>query len=134
MSGEHPVAAVINTSPDVIELLRRVLEWAGFVVVSTLTYQIRDGVVDFGSFLQQHNPDVVVYDIAPPYEANWNLFLHLSQTAAMRGRNVVLTSTNANQVEGLRRPGEKILEIVGKPFDLDEIVRAVKEAARTRPI
>jgi hypothetical protein len=45
----------------------------------------------------------------------------------------VLTSTNVAHVEALVGDDERVYEVVGKPHDLDAIVRATKEAARTRP-
>ncbi len=127
------MAAVFNTSPDLIELVRRAFEPAGIVVVSVLTFQIREAVVDLENFLRQHNPDVVVYDVAPPYDANWQLFLHIRSLDAMQGRKIVLTSINKKHVEKLAGRDETIYEIVGKPYDLNRLVHAVKEAARQRP-
>ena len=131
MSGPS-VAAIFNTSPDIVDLLRRALEPAGIVTVSALTHQIREGAVDLESFLKQHDPEVVVYDLAPPYDANWNLFQHLCRLPSMRGRNIVLTSMNARHVEQLAGKDHRIYEIVGKPYDLDQIVQAVREATRSR--
>ena len=37
-----PVVAVINTSPDIVDMLRVTLEHAGYVVVTALTYDIRE--------------------------------------------------------------------------------------------
>jgi|ERR671935_273118 hypothetical protein len=111
MSSSRPqpiVAAVFNTSPDIVDLLRRALEPAEFVTVSALTYQIREGVVDVETFLRQHDPSVVVYDIAPPYDANWQLFQHICRMDAMRDRRIVLTSTNARHVEQLAGRNERI--------------------------
>ena len=127
------VAAIFNTSPDIVDLLRRALEPAGIVTVSAFTHQIREGIVDADAFLRQHDPTVVVYDIAPPYDANWHLFEHVRQMEAMHGRQIVLTSTNVRHVEQLAGRSETIYEVVGKPLDLDRIVAAVKEAARVRP-
>jgi CheY-like chemotaxis protein len=127
------VAAVFNTSPDIIDLLRRALEPAGIVVVSLFTYQIREGGVNVEDFLRQHNPHVVVYDIAPPYDANWQLFRHIRAMESMRDRRIVLTSINPRRVEELTGVDERVYEVVGKPLDLDQIVRAVKEAAMARP-
>lgn len=127
------VAAIFNTSPDIVDLLRRAFEPAGIVTVSVLTHQIREGVVDVEGFLRQHDPNVVVYDLAPRYDANWHLFQHICRMKAMRDRAVVLTSINPRHVEKMAGRHEKIYEVVGKPLDLDQIVRAVKEAARSRP-
>src|SRR4051812_29814071 len=124
------VVAVFNTSPDVVDLIRRAFEPAGIVVVTLLTYQIREGTVDLDNFLMQHNPGVIVYDIGPPYQANWQLFLHIRGLSSMAGRPIVLTSANAKQVEKLAGRDERIYEIVGAPVDMNRLVRAVKEAAR----
>jgi DNA-binding NtrC family response regulator len=126
-------AAVINTSPDITDMLRRALEPAGIVVVTALTFEIRDGTIDVEAFMRQHDPRVVVYDIAPPYDANWRLFQHLSSRPWMRGRQFVITSVNVQQLEKVAGHAPHVYEVVGKPLDLDAIVRAVKEAARYRP-
>jgi len=133
MARRPLVVAVFNTSPDIIDMLRRAFDPAGIVVVTLLTYQIREGAVDVEHFLEQHDPQVIVYDIAPPYDANWALFRHLRELPAMHGRRIVLTSINRRQVEKLAGRDETIYEIVGKPLDLNRVVRAVKEAARQRP-
>jgi DNA-binding response OmpR family regulator len=127
------VVALFNTSPDLIDLVRSAFEPAGIVVVSLLTFQIREGGVDLKNFLAHNDPDVVVYDIAPPYDANWHLFQHIRSVDSMKNRKVVLTSTNKKHVEKLAGRDETIYEIVGKPYDLGRLVRAVKEAARQRP-
>lgn len=133
-SGGGPlVAAVINTSPDIVDLLRGVLEPAGIVVVSALSHEIRTGKVDIERFMQQHDPDVVVYDIAPPYFGNWQLFQHMCRMPSMEGRKFVITSTNPIHVQDLAGSDLAIYEVVGKPFDLERIARAVKEAGRWRP-
>jgi DNA-binding NtrC family response regulator len=128
------VVAVINTSPDVVDMLRITLEHAGIVVVSAFTWEIRDGEVDVDRFIRQHGPRVVVYDIAPPYEANWLLFEHIRAMPVMEQVQFIVTTTNARQVEQFAKGiGKRIYEIVGKPFDLGEIVTAVREALRARP-
>jgi CheY-like chemotaxis protein len=128
-----PVAAVINSTPDIVDMLRIALEYAGFVVVSALTFEVRDGEANLEELIRQHEPGVIVYDVAPPYEANWRLFEHISAMPIMRGRQFVVTSTNAKHVSALAGREHHIYEVVGKPYDLDEIVRAVKEASRARP-
>src|SRR4051812_15323152 len=106
-----PVAAVINSTDDIVDMLRIALEHAGLTVVSALTHEIRDGHVDVERFVKQHDPRVILYDIAPPYEANWNLFQHVALMPVMAGRQFIITSTNARQVEGLAGPQEHVYEI-----------------------
>jgi DNA-binding response OmpR family regulator len=127
------VVAIVNTSPDIVDMLRISLERAGIVVVSAFTHSIRDGEVDLEQFFRQHDPRVVLYDIAPPYDANWQFFQHLSQRPFMKNRVYVLTSTNERHVANLVGRDRRVYEIVGRPFDLDEIVQATREALRSRP-
>jgi DNA-binding NtrC family response regulator len=134
MAEAHDVVAVINTSPDVVEMLRMTLEHAGIVTVSALTWDVRDGRVDLERFVAQHRPRVIVYDVAPPYESHWRLFLHIRDMPVMAGVQFVLTTTNARQVEQFAKGNQqRVYEIVGKPFDLGEICTAVREALRARP-
>jgi CheY-like chemotaxis protein len=128
-----PVALVINTSPDIVDMLRVALEHAGIVVVSTLTHLVRDGEVDVDRFVLQHQPGVIVYDIAPPYESNFQLFEHIRRMPVMSGRQFVITSTNARHVEKLVARSTPVYEVIGKPFDIDQIVLATREALKARP-
>ncbi|HWI20141.1 MAG TPA: hypothetical protein VNT81_20450 [Vicinamibacterales bacterium] len=125
------VVAVFNTSPDTVDMLRFILEYEGFVVVSAFTYELRDGNVDLEAFCRQHTPDVVLYDIALPYEANWRLFLHIRNAESLRSARFVLTTTNERHVRALAGPEVELIEIVGKPYDLDLVVQRVRKAAAT---
>jgi CheY-like chemotaxis protein len=122
------VVAVFNTSEDTTDLLRVVFENAGFVVITAFTNQFRDGKVDLEAFMRQHQPRVIVYDIAIPYEQNWRLYQHMRSAPACQGVSFVLTTTNIRHVRQLAGT-EEIHEIVGKPYDLDEILGAVRQAA-----
>jgi len=69
---------------------------------------------------------VIVYDIAPPYEENWQFLQLVKDAQQAQGRQFVLTTTNKAVLERLVGQTDAI-EIIGKPFDLDEIVTAVKK-------
>lgn len=127
------VVAVFNTSEDTTDLLRVVLEQAGFVVVTAFTNHLRDGKVDFAAFMHEHQPKVIVYDIAIPYEQNWKLFQHFRSRPATNDVQFVVTTTNTQQLERIAGRDQQMIEIVGKPYDLDNVVQAVREAAKARP-
>lgn len=126
--SQPPVVALINSSPDVVDMIRITMEHAGIVLVSAFSYEIRDSVVDLEAFVRQHEPSVIIYDIAPPYEANWNLFQHICNMPTLRGRPFIVTTTNERQIRGLVGDHQEVFEIVGKPYDLDKLVDAVKVA------
>jgi len=134
MTTEPTTVAIINTTPDAVEMLRQVLTRAGFLVVSCYTHQIRDGTVDLENFIRQHRPRVIVYDLAPPYEANFRLFQHVRHMLAVQGCQFVLTSVNPSNVIRLVGRDERVYEVVDREEDLMMFVNAVKEASRARPV
>ena len=54
-AGPRVTVAIVNTTPDAIDMLRHVFEAAGFVVVSCFTYDIREGQTDFASFVARRS-------------------------------------------------------------------------------
>ncbi len=126
------VIAVVNSSEDTVEMLRASLQQHGFTsVVTGHVHDFKTGEVDFPAFLAEHDPAVLIYDISLPYDRNWTFLKLVLDTEAMRGRQVVLTTTNKARLEELVGP-TATLEIVGKPYDLDLIVGAVEAALGER--
>jgi hypothetical protein len=108
------------------------LEQAGFLTVSGHIDDLRRGKLNLPDFLRQHEPTVIVYDIAPPYDHHWRFFEHVRASKDLHGRQFVLTSPNPERVREVVGTREPIYEVIGKPYDLGEITRAVKEASRAR--
>jgi response regulator RpfG family c-di-GMP phosphodiesterase len=127
-TGKPPVVAVLNSNDDTVEMLRIMLESEGMLTVSAHLDDIKRGEFDFGGFLREHDPQAIIYDIAPPYDRTWLLFRHLSNVDAAKGRKFVLTTTNKARVEEAAHPDQEVFEIVGKPYDMQLIVGAVKKA------
>lgn len=133
MAGAPDVVVIINSNPDLVRLIRFQLEGAGFVVFVYHIEDIRTGSADLESLVEEHDPKVIVYDVAPPYENNWNFLQHLRCGTKLSSRRFVLTSMNARRLrEIVDVRDEMIYEIVGKEEDLREVVRATKEASRAR--
>src|SRR5690242_4577306 len=107
-------------------MLRLTLEHAGIVVVSAMTWELREGTVDLERLIEQHRPKVMVYDISPPYESNWQFFQHIRSMPSVSSLQFVVTTTNERQVQQYAKAdGQQVYEIVGKPFDLGVVVTAV---------
>jgi CheY-like chemotaxis protein len=125
---EDTVVGIFNTSQDTIDMLRELFEHKGFVVVSAYTNQIRDGKTDLDAWMKQHRPAVIVYDVALPYDENWRLFQHIRSSPACKDVPFVITTTNVAQVKRVAGDVE-VHEIVGKPYDLEELLQTVTKAA-----
>lgn len=127
-SSGPPIVAILNTNDDTVEMLRIMLESERMVAVSAHLTDIKRGEFDFGGFLEDHDPAVIIFDIPPPYDRTWLFLEHLRTLPSFRKRKLVLTSTNPARVHQVVETGEPILEIIGKPYDLQLIVDAVKKA------
>lgn len=122
-----PIVAVINSNADTVEMLRLALQQRGVESVTAHIDDIKRGTLDFLRFLKDHDPQAVVYDIPPPYDQNWTFLTMLRTIEAMRGRAVIVTTTHKGNLEKLVGPTDAI-EIVGKPYDLEQILLAVERA------
>ena len=125
MTDKPPVVAVFNSNDDTVELIRAWFEDAGIIVVSAHLDEVKRGSVDLVSFVDQHKPAAVVIDIAPPYERSWMFVQHLISTSPLSGVPAVFTTTNERHVREAAGPDD-VIEIVGKPYDLDILLERVQ--------
>jgi DNA-binding response OmpR family regulator len=130
----HParrVVALFNASDDTVEMVQRMLGASGFDwLVGCHFADLKNGVIDFGRYLGRYEPEVVVFDISPPYKENWDFFKTLRDGKAMEGRGLVLTTTNKKRLDETVGRDSEAFEIVGKPYDLDEIKGAIHAALK----
>jgi DNA-binding response OmpR family regulator len=125
------VVALFNASDDTVEMVRRMLGASGFdCLVGCHFSDLKRGVTDFARYVGKHRPEVVIFDISPPYKENWDFFKTLRDASAMDGRGLVLTTTNKQRLDEAAGKDSKAFEIVGKPYDLDQIKVAIRAALK----
>lgn len=123
--------AILNTHKDTIEFLRYLLETHGFQTVSMDVDRIKEGAVDVIEFLRSHRPDMIIYDVAPPSREAWNFAQLLRHAEPVRDTPFVFTSTNKPLLDKIVGSGES-LQLILKPYDFEEVLRAVQEALLRR--
>jgi hypothetical protein len=93
--------ALFNASDDTIDMIQKMLTelddgqrliWCHFA-------DLKKGIVDFRKYITKHNPEIVVFDISPPYDENWAYFKRMRDDTRMAGRGVVLTTTNKRRLD-----------------------------------
>lgn len=135
------VVALFNASDDTIDMVQKLLTESGGdqTLIWCHFADLKKGIVNFDKYMERHNPEVVIFDLSPPYDENWRFFKTMRDAKTMEGRGVVLTTTNKNRLDEVLGEDSRALEVVGRSKDLQQIDAAIKaetrkaEAARLAP-
>lgn len=110
-------------------MLRTLLERERWQTVQAHVDDIKRGRLDFLKFLEMHDPQVVIWDVPPPYDHNW-VFLRLVRSSrAMEQRVAIVTTTNKVALERLVGPTDAI-EIFTKPYDVEALIETITRTLR----
>ena len=132
MSGStrtaHGIVALFNASDDTIDMVQKLLTASGREqsLIWCHFADLKKGIVDFGKYMDKHNPEVVIFDLSPPYDENWRFFKTMRDAKTMQGRGMVLTTTNKNRLDEVLGEDSHALEVVGRAKDLQQIDAAIK--------
>ena len=132
MSGSSRTAqgivALFNASDDTIDMVQKLLTASGReqVLIWCHFADLKKGIIDFGKYMEKHNPEVVIFDLSPPYDENWRFFKTMRDAKTMEGRGIVLTTTNKNRLDEVLGEDSHALEVVGRAKDLQQIDAAIK--------
>ena len=127
MADRPKIIAILNTNQEVLDLVRESLQQAGYATVVAHIDDLKRGRLDMIQFVEEHKPDVIVYDVAPPYDTNWTFLRLMRNSKVMQGRAFVVTTTNKRALEELIGPND-VIELLCKPYDLQQLVEACTSA------
>jgi len=122
-----PLVAIFDSADDVIEMLGQVLEDHGFQTVVGRIAEIQSGVLDLVAFLDEHNPQVILFDLPRPYEQDLNFLRLLTTTDGLKRRGCVLMTTHEEALKVVFRSAVGQPSIIGKPY-VPEVVQMVQTA------
>jgi response regulator RpfG family c-di-GMP phosphodiesterase len=123
---------VLNTNVDTVEMLRAALDAEGFLVTSAFIDEIARGESDLEPMVRMHPPSAIIFDVAIPYDRTWAFKNQLQQHPGLKDVPFVVTTTNVHRLrEIVTDAGDDVIEIVGKPYDLGQIVETVRRVSNT---
>jgi DNA-binding NarL/FixJ family response regulator len=123
-----PLVAIFDSADDVIERLARVLEDDGFETVTGRMPDIQSGVLDLVAFLDEHDPQVVLFDLPRPYEQHLNFLRLLATSDWLKHRGWVLMAADAPALEVVLKAAELQPSIIGTPYLPQVVLQAVRTA------
>jgi CheY-like chemotaxis protein len=122
-----PLVAVFDSADDVIEMLGQVLDDHGFQTVVGRIAEIQNGVLDLVAFLDEHDPQVILFDLPRPYEQDLNFLRLLTTTDGLKHRGCVLMTTHEQALKVVFHSADGQPSIIGKPY-VPEVVHLVRTA------
>lgn len=116
---------ILDAEPVILDLVRALLEQEHYNVTSS------NYVASTHAIIAVLQPDLVILDLVWGQQAGWDLLEALAQEASTAGIPVLVTSTDKRLLAEAAANPERFgthRDMV-KPFDVDDLVRAVRELA-----
>lgn len=113
---------IVEDEALMLKLLKKVFERAGFRVLTA-----RDGL-EAVTICDQQNQDIalVLSDVMMPKLDGWGLYTHMKSTKPHV--KMIFTSGNVNPTMEAESKERGVLDVIAKPFKLDEVLRRVQAA------
>ena len=124
--GKRPTVLVLNGSEDLLDVLSELLRSEGLSPIAVRVPDIERGKADLAVLVKEHEPSLIIFDVSVPFGRSWACFQEISTHPAIVGRPCVLTTTNKEGAE--EYTGPEVIELLLKPYDIDQFLRAVNRA------
>jgi CheY-like chemotaxis protein len=124
--------AILSRDPDVAARLRTALEGAGFETETARLAEICSGELDLLAFFEEHAPDLVIYEVAPPFPQGLTLMRLLQSTPPGRQRRWLLAAADREAVVELLGPTDAVVEVPAPGADAAPLVETVRRELAPR--
>lgn len=112
---------IVDDEEDTLFFLRERLELEAYEV-----FVAKDGVEGIEQAIRQF-PNIILLDIMMPRKNGYEVCMELKQDIKMRVIPVVMLSAKAQESDIQRGMELGAREYITKPFDLDQLIKRVKE-------
>jgi CheY-like chemotaxis protein len=109
---------IADDEPEVVQLVRMILEWEGYKVVAAA-----DGLETLER-VETHNPDLILLDVRMPKMSGLTVLEHLAKSEAV-AIPVIMLSVVTTQPEVRAALQRGAVAYLTKPFELKEMTRLV---------
>lgn len=119
-----PLIVVIDDDKPFIELMTDVLSEEGYTVVDC------QSEAEAIPCIEQHKPDMVILDIhVERLGGGWNVLQKMRQHPQVKDIPVIICSADVTFLrEKANQLRSKKSDMLGKPFDLEEMLEKIKDA------
>lgn len=125
--------AILSGDSEVAARLRTPLEQAGFETETAQLAEVRSGELDVLTFFEEHDPDLVIYELAPPF-AQGLTFMRLLQAVPMaRHRRWLIATADRQAVVDLVGPTDAVVEVPPDGGDPPGLLDTVRRELASRP-
>src|ERR1700676_4327212 len=89
------IVALFNASDDTIDMVQNLLTKSGGdqTLIWCHFADLKKGIIDFDKYMDKHNPEVVIFDLSPPYDENWTFFNSMRDATPVQGRAIARPPT-----------------------------------------
>jgi hypothetical protein len=124
--GIMAAIAILNADPSCTGPVQTALQDAGFETVAAGLGEIRAGELDVLTFFQEHDPDLVVYEVCPPYPQSLTFMRLLQSVPGARHRPWMVLATDPAAVIELLGPTDAVVPLPAAPGEAVDVVQAVR--------
>lgn len=125
---KQPMILCIEDEPEMIDLMRIILERKGYRVIGAV------GGEQGLQVLERQTPDLVLLDLMMPDVDGWEVFRRMRANPRLQDAPVIVVTAKAQSIDkvlGLHIA--KVNDYITKPFGPQELLDAVERVLRAAP-